>query len=623
MADFSNIIQEINTNLPDNNTQAITAEKLRTTLIDLTDTISDVQDDFEEGINTTVSNLEGEIENIDVNFNTGQPVSSVDIINDFTTGGVDNVSSAESVKILNDNLNNYGVFPLKDKSPEFIFVPASGNINANGKSLIIKATSSDTVKIRNAGGTVLYYSFLTSYPVVGELTPFVPGTGRTTVNSTSTDLITLTIPNGTNYIVLAKSLSNDYILGNIIVNGIDLYNGLNQTVSNLSTDVSNLSTDVSNLSTEVDDNFNTLLNYSDKIIEMIPDNYLFYFKPRIGYRYNSTGVELVDTTGKYSIINPTHIQFDCTFKVKQEGFAIDLFKLNSDGTLNERIPTITTSVNFSKGDYVKFNLLVRGTYDYTLTEENIYDYFEVIKNESVRWLALGDSITYGVYSYPDGEGSGSSTDASKTYVARLQELLGYNLTNKGIGGMGWVQRSSSSGRTWNLKEQLDITNPSTETEIRFYVDAADYDLITIFLGVNDWKQPQQTGSNPQATLQAVEDNMKYCFDKLIAENQNIKIIVFSPINSAWEISSNPSTKANQFAMNYSGGYNGYTMNTLVAKMKEVCESYGIEFHDMLHNSIINICNIGGNTTLLPDNVHPSLEAHKLIAEDMYRFMGKI
>lgn len=50
MADFTEIIQEINTNLPDNNTQAITAEKLRTTLIDLTTAIQTNETAFENGL---------------------------------------------------------------------------------------------------------------------------------------------------------------------------------------------------------------------------------------------------------------------------------------------------------------------------------------------------------------------------------------------------------------------------------------------------------------------------------------------------------------------------------------------------------------------------------------------
>lgn len=57
MADFTEIIQEINTNLPDNNTQSITAAKLRTTLIDLTNTIDTQQDNFESTVNTSLSNI--------------------------------------------------------------------------------------------------------------------------------------------------------------------------------------------------------------------------------------------------------------------------------------------------------------------------------------------------------------------------------------------------------------------------------------------------------------------------------------------------------------------------------------------------------------------------------------
>lgn len=57
MADFTDIIQEININLPDNNTQSITAAKLRTTLIDLTDTIEEQQGDFEGNVNDSLANI--------------------------------------------------------------------------------------------------------------------------------------------------------------------------------------------------------------------------------------------------------------------------------------------------------------------------------------------------------------------------------------------------------------------------------------------------------------------------------------------------------------------------------------------------------------------------------------
>jgi hypothetical protein len=55
MADYTEIIQEINTNIPDNNTQAITAAKLRTTLTDMLGAIDDVQQEFEGDVNETLS----------------------------------------------------------------------------------------------------------------------------------------------------------------------------------------------------------------------------------------------------------------------------------------------------------------------------------------------------------------------------------------------------------------------------------------------------------------------------------------------------------------------------------------------------------------------------------------
>lgn len=57
MADFSNIIEEINTNLPDNNNQSITAAKLRTTLIDLTNQIDSEQDDFESSVQSSLDGI--------------------------------------------------------------------------------------------------------------------------------------------------------------------------------------------------------------------------------------------------------------------------------------------------------------------------------------------------------------------------------------------------------------------------------------------------------------------------------------------------------------------------------------------------------------------------------------
>lgn len=109
MADFSNIIQEINTNLPDNNTQAITAAKLRTTLIDLTDKIDTVQDDFEAEVNQAIAE-------IDPVFATNQSINNVSIVNDLTTGGDNDVLSAEQGKLIADTTMEFGGLNILDPS---------------------------------------------------------------------------------------------------------------------------------------------------------------------------------------------------------------------------------------------------------------------------------------------------------------------------------------------------------------------------------------------------------------------------------------------------------------------------------------------------------------------------
>ena len=93
MANFDNIIQEININLPDNGTQAITAAKLRTTLIDLTAKIDTVQDDFEDNIENILQT--------NTTFASGQKVNETYIDNDFS-GGSNKVAGADEVKTLNE-----------------------------------------------------------------------------------------------------------------------------------------------------------------------------------------------------------------------------------------------------------------------------------------------------------------------------------------------------------------------------------------------------------------------------------------------------------------------------------------------------------------------------------------
>ena len=120
MANFDNIIQEINTNLPDNNTQAITAAKLRTTLIDLTNTIEDQQDSFETTINGEISDLEDNVSNtINERLNETELTSSITdgyyILSDGSIGGTG--SSANSYAEINvEGFNKIRFLSVKSKT---------------------------------------------------------------------------------------------------------------------------------------------------------------------------------------------------------------------------------------------------------------------------------------------------------------------------------------------------------------------------------------------------------------------------------------------------------------------------------------------------------------------------
>ena len=95
LQDFTEIIQEINTNLPDKTTQSITAAKLRTTLIDLTNQIDTVQDDFETTVNNSLANIT-----------------------------VDNLTSSETEKALSANQGQ----ELKNRANTFVFTGAGNDL---------------------------------------------------------------------------------------------------------------------------------------------------------------------------------------------------------------------------------------------------------------------------------------------------------------------------------------------------------------------------------------------------------------------------------------------------------------------------------------------------------------
>lgn len=239
-----------------------------------------------------------------------------------------------------------------------------------------------------------------------------------------------------------------------------------------------------------------------------------------------------------------------------------------------------------------------------------------VREHTINWLALGDSITEGHYSIinPDTGETEAHKSVDNCYCAWISKIKGYKLDNKGVGGSGWLKRGTTTAPKLNAREQIDALNEDGT----YVLDFAKYDICTIMWGVNDWKGSQNLGTfedglNPET--ESVYGNMRYVIETILTRNPNIKLIVITPVNCRQDTSARPSYSSNNWGIGFDFG--GHNLEDFYEAIKNVCEYYGVEMIDMLHNSVINRMNA---ETTLPDKVHPSLEAHKQMGIEL---AGKI
>ena len=229
----------------------------------------------------------------------------------------------------------------------------------------------------------------------------------------------------------------------------------------------------------------------------------------------------------------------------------------------------------------------------------------------VNWVQFGDSITSGYYSYFDPQtGTADSRASGQTVVwpYLVSRKNHWEYTNKGTGGMGWIETSTGS------------TSAVAYNKIKTVTDWSGINLVTFEYGVNDYKAESDvlgalTDSytySESMTPTTVVNSMRYCFDYIGSKNPNIKIIVITPLNCRG-YNYNFGSAATCWARGYQHPTGGHTLDEVVSTMKAVCNEYGVECLDMTSSSCINIANIA---QLLPDGVHPSIECHALLAREI-------
>ena len=215
-----------------------------------------------------------------------------------------------------------------------------------------------------------------------------------------------------------------------------------------------------------------------------------------------------------------------------------------------------------------------------------------------KWFALGDSIVEGYASSKNDDGTYNQfvTESANRWVNIVAEMNGYQLTNKGTGGMGYLQGTN------NARILADKT------------DFSQCDFVTLAYGVNDWKYAVNIGSMADDITAggSMVANMRYVIQKILSDNPYCKIFVITPINCR-----SYGTYDTNWGIGYKGGttgaLNGLGLQDIFDRMKEVCDYHGIEMIDMTHNSIVNRDNI---RTMLADYVHPTVECHKMMAREL-------
>lgn len=216
-----------------------------------------------------------------------------------------------------------------------------------------------------------------------------------------------------------------------------------------------------------------------------------------------------------------------------------------------------------------------------------------------KWVALGDSITQGWYGYTDDSGNGQNallTDINARWVSLVAGMNGYTLTNKGVGGTGYVTNGGHSDR-------------KIARQVADEIDFSAYDLVTLAYGVNDWKYDAVRGTMDDdiSAGGTFYSNMRYVIEKILTDNPLCKIVVITPLNYA-----NVGEEATNYGLGYSYPNSG-TLEDIFEAEKEICEYYGIEYIDMTHSSVVNRKNI---KDVLPDGCHPSIDCHKVIAKEL-------
>lgn len=311
-------------------------------------------------------------------------------------------------------------------------------------------------------------------------------------------------------------------------------------------------------------------------------------------------VDTIEINGGFSLEIPSGMKAEIITYTSQTPIGTDNRGETSFGFLTEG-----TYLFYPRYAETYFRIYGGYTDDRTITDANVGSQFKMTyfdNADSPKWLALGDSITQGFYSYNNGS-SDTFARTLNCWAGIAANKANLRLVNYGVGGSGYVE----NGTVLDMKNAKDHVTG---------VDFSGFDCVTLAWGVNDWKGDQNVGSVDSVSGDGtICGNMKYVIETILADNPLIKIFVVTPLNCAG-YSKNYGTKATNWGLGYSFANSGTLENVFQAE-KAIAEYYGVQLIDQTHQSAVNRENL---LTVLFDGVHPSMSCHAVLGAEM---AGKI
>jgi lysophospholipase L1-like esterase len=215
--------------------------------------------------------------------------------------------------------------------------------------------------------------------------------------------------------------------------------------------------------------------------------------------------------------------------------------------------------------------------------------------DSKKYVAIGDSITFGYAPNGNSEGLAVGQQVSTYYSKIVSENLNMELLNVGQSGA-------------NVKSALGLQQPTYNHQVQQAIDF-NADVVTIMLGVNDSGASTSAQYVPLGTIDDVYDESNITFYSGLSE-------IVRQIQTAL-----PSATI----ILLSSPKNNFTVNEIKQNyfkaVKDVAEKYDVLFCDLHNGCGFNINNPVCVSEFVLSDVHPDVKAHKILGSRLTGFIA--